>query len=105
MQRNESQSDSRPSGAGERDILMAILALLVEEREGRSSQRPNQVKTELLLASAGLPAATIAVLLNKQVSAVRMTLSRARTAREVSAAKVPSRDTSEKAQPRSAKKT
>ncbi len=59
-------------------LLRAMLALMVDERESRAADRPDQAKTELLLADAGLGAGDIATLLNKQPSTVRVTLSRAR---------------------------
>ncbi len=59
-------------------LLRAMLALMVDEREARATDRPGQAKTEILLADAGLAASDIATLLNKQPGAVRMTLSRAR---------------------------
>lgn len=60
------------------DLLRAMLALMVDDREARAADRPGQIKTEVLLAEAGLGAGQIATLLNKQPGAVRMTLSRTR---------------------------
>jgi DNA-directed RNA polymerase specialized sigma24 family protein len=74
-ERRKSTSD-QIAGPAERDILLAILALLIEERAER---RPSAQKIELLLDRVGLPANTIAQVLNKQPAAVRMALSRART--------------------------
>jgi DNA-directed RNA polymerase specialized sigma24 family protein len=65
-------------GPGVDALLRAMLALMVDEREARAADRPNQAKTEVLLADAGLGTADIAALLSKQPDAVRMTLSRAR---------------------------
>lgn len=58
-------------------LLSAIVALLVEQRE-RAADTPDAVKSEVLLAGAGLTAGEIATLLGKQPAAVRMALSRAR---------------------------
>ena len=64
---------------GSREILLAMLALMLEEREIRVSERPGVQRVELLLAQAGLPAATIAQVLNKQLGTVQMALYRAKT--------------------------
>jgi DNA-directed RNA polymerase specialized sigma24 family protein len=74
-ERRKSTSD-QIAGPAERDILLAILALLIDERAER---RPSAQKIELLLDRVGLPVNTIAQVLNKQPAAVRMALSRART--------------------------
>lgn len=63
---------------GTDDLLKAILAVLVDERDTRSSERPDQVRTEILLANAGLGHQVIAQLLGKNPDAVRMLLARAR---------------------------
>jgi hypothetical protein len=60
------------------DILLAILALLVNGREQSIPDKPDQVRTELVLANAGLSYATIAQLLGKKPDAVRMMISRAK---------------------------
>jgi DNA-directed RNA polymerase specialized sigma24 family protein len=57
-------------------LLTAIVALLIDARAG--TDREAAVKTELVLAAAGLTATEIAPLVGKQPSAVRMALSRAR---------------------------
>jgi len=64
------------SNDGNRDVLIGILALLVDEREAKLAQVPIERKTELVLAGAGLSALTIASLLNKKVATVEMTLYR-----------------------------
>ena len=66
-------------------ILLAILAVLVDEREARAVDHPGQTKTEVLLSDAGLGAPTIAQLLNKQPAAVRMAISRARPRKQIPA--------------------
>jgi DNA-directed RNA polymerase specialized sigma24 family protein len=58
-------------------ILLAILSLLVEEREARQPER-SRAKIEVLLANAGLDASTIGRVLDKQQGAVRKAISRAR---------------------------
>jgi DNA-directed RNA polymerase specialized sigma24 family protein len=67
-----------PSPPTSDEILLAILALLIDEREAHAQTRPNAVKTEILLADAGLPQRTIATMLGKQEAAVRMAISRAK---------------------------
>jgi DNA-directed RNA polymerase specialized sigma24 family protein len=62
------------------DILLAILAVLVNNREQIIADRPDQVRTEIVLANAGLSYGTIARLLGKKPDAVRMMISRARAA-------------------------
>jgi DNA-directed RNA polymerase specialized sigma24 family protein len=59
-------------------VQLAILALLVEDREARLAQRPDATKTEVILAACGLDAATISKLVRKQASSVRTVLSRER---------------------------
>ena len=62
---------------GEREILMAILALMVDEREAQLAASPGRRRTELVLADVGLQAPAIAALLNKQIATVRMAIYRA----------------------------
>jgi DNA-directed RNA polymerase specialized sigma24 family protein len=62
-------------------LLLALLILTLDERERRASDWPNQVKSEVLLARAGLSSATIAELVQKQPGAVRTALSRAKAKR------------------------
>jgi DNA-directed RNA polymerase specialized sigma24 family protein len=71
--------DERPAhGQPTDDLLRAILAVLVDEREQQAKNRQEQMKSELLLANAGLTFATIAQVMGKKPDAVRMMLSRAR---------------------------
>lgn len=67
------------SDVGTREILLAMLALMVDERESRLPDQPSRQRVELVLAQAGLSAAAIAQLLNKQVGTVQMALYRAKT--------------------------
>jgi hypothetical protein len=64
------------SSDGNRDVLIGILALMVDEREARLADAPILRKTEIVLAAAGLTPATIALLLNKKAATVEMTLYR-----------------------------
>lgn len=65
-------------GPSTEELLVAILALLVANREDRDPDPKNQQKTEVILDSAGLGAATIAKLMNKNAGAVRKTIQRSR---------------------------
>ncbi len=58
-------------------ILLAILALLVDDREARA-ERPGQRRIEIVLETAGLSASAIALLLNKPLGTVQQTLYRAK---------------------------
>jgi hypothetical protein len=57
-------------------LLLAVLQLLVQDREARSEDGPMSIKTEVLLDRVGLGSATIALLVDKQPGAVRTILSR-----------------------------
>jgi hypothetical protein len=57
-------------------LLLALLQILIDDRESRSDDRPKQIKTEVLLDRIGLASSTIATLVGKQPGAVRTTLSR-----------------------------
>jgi len=59
-------------------LLLALLIVAVDEREARATERPKQVKTEVLLSRAGLSSSLIASVVNKQPGAVRTALSRAK---------------------------
>jgi DNA-directed RNA polymerase specialized sigma24 family protein len=58
-------------------VARATLILMIEQR---SEEQQSQLRNELLLARAGFSAPEIAEILDKQASAVRMALSRARKA-------------------------
>ena len=64
-----------------RELLMALLAIAVEEREMRDDQELELPKAEVLLASVGLSNNTIASVLGKKSDAVRKALSRAKQSR------------------------
>lgn len=66
-----------PDSESTDQLLRAILALLIDERESREIEPPAR-RTEVLLADAGLGATEIAQLTGKQSAAIRMALSRAR---------------------------
>lgn len=57
-------------------LLLALVALEVDKRESIAAD--GQIKTEVLLNSAGLTSQQIALIMNKNAAAVRMTLSRAK---------------------------
>jgi len=61
-------------------ILMAILALLADERKSRTRDDVDQTPTEVLLSEVGLDNATIAAILRKKPDAIRMAISRAKKA-------------------------
>jgi hypothetical protein len=59
-------------------LLMAVLALLVDEREHRGATSEGSLKTEVLLTRLGLSSTLIGKLMGKQPAAIRVTLSRLR---------------------------
>lgn len=71
---SEKQGGLEPSVV---DVLRAILAVLVDQRDALAAERPGQPRTEVMLASAGLTHQTIAQLLGKNPDAVRMAIARA----------------------------
>ncbi len=71
-----SNGNNHSADLSEREVLMAILAMLVDEREAKMESDPARRRTELVLAGAGLSAATIAALLNKRVGTVEMAIYR-----------------------------
>jgi hypothetical protein len=56
-------------------LALAIVALLIDERQSRVGDAGT--KTEVLLHRCGVPIPVIAQVMNKQVDAVRKTISRA----------------------------
>jgi hypothetical protein len=58
-------------------ILLALLAIAVDEREAALPAAPGRVKTELVLHGAGLDNSTIGALLNKTPKMVGQTIRRA----------------------------
>lgn len=59
-------------------VLLAILTLMVDERERVAKLDPSMNKTEILLDSVGLSYSQIAKILGKNTAAVRMMVSRSR---------------------------
>jgi hypothetical protein len=57
---------------------MAVLAVLVDEREQRIATSDAGIKTEVLLTRLGLSSTLIGRLMGKQPAAIRVTLSRVR---------------------------
>lgn len=58
--------------------MVGILALLADERESRTKDDKSAEKTEVLLASAGVPTDGIAAAMAKKPDAVRKAISRAK---------------------------
>jgi DNA-directed RNA polymerase specialized sigma24 family protein len=67
------------NGLEAESVLLAILALMVDERERAAKLDQNMDKTELILDSIGLSHQQIAKVLNKNTAAVRMMITRAKT--------------------------
>ena len=61
--------------------MAGILALLIEERERRTADDKDAVRTEVLLADAGLSLDEIAGVTGRKYDAVRMAVTRGRTKR------------------------
>ena len=59
-------------------VLLAILTLMVDERERVAKLDPSMNKTEILLDSVGLSYSQIAKVLGKNTAAVRMMITRSR---------------------------
>jgi hypothetical protein len=59
-------------------LLMAVVALLIDERDRRIATGQGGIKTEVLLTRLGLSSTLIGRLMGKQPAAVRVTLSRVR---------------------------
>lgn len=66
-----------PDETDTQTLLRALLVLAIDERESRP-RIEEDVRTEVLLAAAGLGSTEIAHLTRKNPSSVRVTLSRAR---------------------------
>lgn len=62
-----------------RDLLRALVALAIDERETRLTETPIHTKSEVLLSEAGLSTPMIAAVMNKKSDAVRKAISRARS--------------------------
>ncbi len=74
MSSNQTRKEATPDS---RQILLAILALMIDERESRVAGQSGVKRTELVLASGGLDSVAIAALLNKPVGTVRVAIHRA----------------------------
>ena len=59
-------------------VLLAILTLMVDERERAAKLDPSMNKTEVLLDSVGLSHSPIAKILSKNTAAVRMMVARSK---------------------------
>lgn len=59
-------------------VLLAILTLMVDERERAAKLDPSMNKTEVLLDSVGLSYSQIAKILSKNTAAVRMMVARSK---------------------------
>ena len=66
-----------PEGA-----MAGILALLIDEREERTQGSKDAVRTEVLLASAGLSIEEIATVTGKKYDTVRMAITRGKKAKD-----------------------
>lgn len=66
-------------------VLLAILALMVDERERAAKLDPSMNKTEVLLDSVGLSHSQIAKVLSKNTAAVRMMVARSKSKTKKSA--------------------
>ena len=77
---DETKAQGTSADVTTNDLLKAILAVLLDEREARAAERPSQQKPELLLAGVGMGHQVIAQLLGKNADAVRMMLARAKKA-------------------------
>lgn len=59
-------------------LLLAILTLLVDERERETKKNPDMNKTEFLLDAVGISHAQIGLMLSKNPAAIRMAVTRAK---------------------------
>jgi hypothetical protein len=69
------QTSNQPA-VGADVALAGILALLIDEREERTQGQKDAVKTEVLLARAGLSIEAISAATGKKYDTVRMAISR-----------------------------
>lgn len=74
--RSTRQRSTEDTEVSTNQLLLALLQVLIDDREARVDERPKQIKTEVLLDRIGLRSTTIATLVGKQPGAVRTTLSR-----------------------------
>ena len=67
---------------GSEAAMAGILALLIDEREERTRNAKDAVRTELLLDQAGLSIEDIAAVTGRKYDTVRMAITRARKAQD-----------------------
>lgn len=79
MANTTNSKDKKPNAV--ESVLSGILALLIDEREQRTAGDKSAVRTEVLLADAGLPLDAIAALTGRNYDTVRMAVSRGRAKR------------------------
>jgi hypothetical protein len=75
------KNDQDPKPIAVESAMTGILALLIAEREERTADDKNAVRTEVLLADAGLSLEEIVVVTGRKYDAVRMAVSRGRAKR------------------------
>lgn len=68
------------SAIGTERAMAGILALLIDEREERTRDKKESVKTEVVLAQAGLSIEDIAAVTGKKYDTVRMAIARGKKA-------------------------
>jgi hypothetical protein len=74
------------AGLSVNTLLLAILAVLVDERRERAAEGGKRPSPEMLLSDCGLPSAAIAQLLGVHPGSVRKALSRERGKRDIAGA-------------------
>ena len=74
----EGSDDEFGSAVSSTQLLMAVLAILIEERERRTPKDASHRASVVLLSDLGFPSGVIANLLGRQAGSVRMAISRER---------------------------
>ena len=69
------------SGIRLENAMAGILALLIDERDDRTQDDKDAVKTEVLLAQAGLSIEDISTVTGKKYDTVRMAITRGKKAK------------------------
>ena len=77
---NEGKRQAPPKISAE-SSMAGILALLIDEREQRTREMAGAVRTEVLLAEAGLSLEEISAVTGRKYDTVRMAVSRGRAKR------------------------